>query len=101
MKTIKKNQMTSCRHGGRRTGSGRKVGSANTRTREIADQAMASGQSPLEFLLGIMRDPNNPIDLRVEAAKICCPFVHPRLQAIEHSGPEGVGIPQNITVEFV
>jgi hypothetical protein len=42
-------------HGGRREGSGRKPGAVTKRTREIADQALAQGKSPLEVMLENMR----------------------------------------------
>ena len=118
LKTIKKNQSNSGNRGGRRTGAGRKLGSANKRTREIADQAMASGKSPLELMLSVMRSPKpkqasgekTVLYLQrvqiwrqqcFDAAKAAAPYCHPRLQAIEHAGPEGDGVPQNITVKFV
>ena len=49
----------------------------------------ASGLTPLEYLLGIMRDEELPVELRFEAAKAAAPYVHPKLAAIEHSGPDG------------
>ena len=41
--------------GGRRPGSGRKPGSANKRTREVADKAAADGITPLEVMLNTMK----------------------------------------------
>lgn len=73
-------------HGGKRPGSGRKAGSTTTRTRQIADAAMADGITPLEYMLKLMRDDDEPTDVRFEAAKACAPYVHPRLSAIEHGG---------------
>lgn len=35
------------------------------------------------------------------AAKAAAPFVHPRLQAVEHSGQDGDAIPHSIAKEFV
>ncbi len=43
-------------HGGARPGAGRKVGSATKKTRELADKVIASGLTPLEFMLSVMRD---------------------------------------------
>lgn len=90
--------------GGRRSGAGRKPGSATKRTREIADKAAATGVTPLEYMLDIMRKPSRSRDprvraaheaLRFEAAKAAAPYIHPRLAATEHSGPDGkdLGIP--------
>jgi len=78
--------------GGKRTGSGRKVGSATKRTREIADAAIADGLTPLEYMLGILRNDKAASEMRFEAAKAAAPYVHPRLQAIEHGGPGGGNI---------
>jgi hypothetical protein len=41
--------------GGRRVGAGRKLGAATKRTREIANQAAATGKMPLEVMLDNMR----------------------------------------------
>jgi hypothetical protein len=95
--TLENNQDKS--HGGARKGAGRKPGSANKKTREIADKAIAEGLTPLEFMLQIMRDePPETEDarlqlaqqaMRFEAAKAAAPYVHPRLGAVEHTGRDG------------
>lgn len=72
--------------GGARPGAGRKPGSATKRTREIADAAAAEGLSPLEYMLSLLRDPEQSAAVRFEAAKSAAPYVHPKLSAIEHSG---------------
>ena len=41
--------------GGRREGAGRKKGALTVRTRQIADEAIATGQAPLEVMLANMR----------------------------------------------
>jgi hypothetical protein len=85
--------------GGARKGAGRKPGAATQRTRVIADRAMAEGITPLEYMLQVMRTEPSPdmdardmlqaITMRFEAAKAAAPYIHPRLAAIEHSGPNG------------
>jgi hypothetical protein len=47
----------------------------------------AGDQTPLEFLLGVMRNPRVPLGLRIDAAAKAAPFVHPRLQATQIVGP--------------
>jgi hypothetical protein len=42
-------------HGGKRPNAGRKSGSLTTKTRELAEKAMAEGQTPLEVMLENMR----------------------------------------------
>lgn len=86
-------------HGGPRRGAGRKPGSATAKTRLIADRAAEQGITPLEFMLNVMRqEPPETEDERVrqsyvamrfEAAKAAAPYIHPRLAAIEHFGPNG------------
>lgn len=94
--------------GGRRPGAGRKKGSATKRTRDIADQAAREGITPLEVMLKTMqalvataervaRSKAKPakgtplaLDLMLAAsgvAKDAAPYMHPRLSAVEHSGP--------------
>jgi methanogenic corrinoid protein MtbC1 len=94
--------------GGIRSGAGRKRGAANQKTRAVADKAAASGITPLEVMLEVMRfhhavatneiakgDEMNQslvadaLDASSSAAKDAAPYVHPRLAAIEHGGPDG------------
>jgi hypothetical protein len=80
--------------GGKRQGAGRKAGSANTKTREIADKAASEGVTPLEYMLAIMREESLPEDadaaqiiamkaMRFEAAKAAAPYIHPKLSSVE------------------
>lgn len=93
---------------------GRKEGTANTRTRAIADKAAAEGLTPLEILIREMRwcakkveeerakeVPTDPVlfvglirELR-ELAKDAAPYMHPRLQSSTISALDG-GPPQFI-----
>ncbi len=88
-------------HGGRRPGAGRKKGVSNKVTAALRANLMAEGILPLEFLLGLVRDPTRPLAVRIEAAKAAAPFLHPKLQAIEHSSKGGDATPQCIEVRFV
>jgi hypothetical protein len=36
-----------------------------------------------------MRDEQQPLERRMDAAKSACPFLHARLQTLQHSGPDG------------
>lgn len=94
--------------GGSRKGAGRKKGTANLKTREIANKAAAAGITPLEYMLDVMRaEPPDGLEpremlaavtLRFEAAKAAAPYIHPRLQAIEHTGPQGGPMQLDATV---
>lgn len=68
---------------------GRQQGAANQRTREIADRATREGITPLEYMLAVLRDPKASKERRDWAAEKAAPYMHPRLQAIQHSGPDG------------
>lgn len=75
--------------GGKRENAGRRKGTVSERTRariEIAEKALASGLTPLDYMLGILRDETNDAKDRFAAAKEAAPYMHPRLAAVEHSG---------------
>jgi hypothetical protein len=68
--------------GGARPGAGRPKGSANKRTREIAN-AIAEGLTPLEFLTNVYRDIGEEMSRRIDAAKAAAQYVHPKLANID------------------
>ena len=73
-------------HGGKREGAGRKPGAVTQRTRDIADAIMCDGGvTPLEYLIGVMRDVAADEAKRIDAAKAAAPYMHPKLNAIEGS----------------
>ena len=72
--------------GGARPGAGRKSGAPNKRTAALQEAVAASGITPLDYMLAVMRDENNPKDMRLDAANKAAPFVHAKLAAVEHSG---------------
>lgn len=67
--------------GGKRSGAGRKQGSVTRKTREVAARVMASGLTPLDYLLQVMRDPEASPPERLDAAKAAAPYCHPRLSS--------------------
>lgn len=74
--------------GGKRPGSGRKKGSVTRRTQEIIAAVAADGESPLEYMLRVMRTADD--DKRRDAMAVAAaPFLHPRLAAIQHTGKDG------------
>ena len=70
---------------GRKTG-GRQKGTRNRKTVEKVAEIEASGLTPLDFMLGILRDERADPVQRFEAAKAAAPYVHARLTATEHRG---------------
>src|SRR5271169_4736324 len=86
---------------GRKTG-GRKKGSRNRATAEARAEAEATGVLPLDYMLLVMRDANADVKRRDAMAMAAAPFLHPRLNSIDHkvTGEEGAGTPA-IQVTFV
>src|SRR5262249_28782301 len=64
--------------GERRGGRGRGTPNKTTVAKAAALEAASANPNitPLEFLLGILRDQQAPIDLRVRVAQIAAPLVH-------------------------
>jgi hypothetical protein len=56
---------------------GRVAGQRNRRTAALMELA-EEGESPVSHCLRVMRDDTQPPDLRLQAARICAPFVHPK-----------------------
>src|SRR6266550_4095187 len=77
--------------GGRREGTPNKA----TATREA--EIRASGVTPLDFMLGVMRDNDKTVELRLEAAAKAAPYVHPRLSSVALGNKDGE--PFQISVE--
>lgn len=76
--------------GGRRAGAGRKAGSGwhpESRTiraaaRDKIVQLVGSSADPLSFVCDLANDPSQDIELRLSAASIALPYLHPRLSAM-------------------
>ena len=64
---------------------GRQKGTPNRATAAKAAAIAASGLTPLDYLLSVMRDETAPRAERMEAAAKAAPYIHPRLAAIEHT----------------
>jgi hypothetical protein len=82
--------------GGKRPGAGRKPGSLTKKTRDIAEAAAAAGETPLEFLLRIMRDETQEPDVRRAMAVAAAPYCHSRLASTQVTG----SVDSAITVEI-
>ena len=70
---------------GTKTG-GRRKGTPNKATAAKVAEIASTGETPLDFLLRAMRDPEKDFNVRLEAAKSAAQYVHPRLAAVAHSG---------------
>jgi hypothetical protein len=81
---------------GRKTGGGSRKGRPNRATAAKAAAIAASGVTPLDYMLSVMRDLNVEPGRRDDMAKAAAPFVHPRLAAVAHSGPDGGPIEMSV-----
>jgi hypothetical protein len=78
---------------------GRKKGTRNKRT--LAQIALAEGdETPLAYLLAVMRDETADIERRMECAIAAAPYMHAKLKAIEVSGKEGEPIDYKVALTF-
>lgn len=77
-------------HGGARPNAGRKPGSANLKTREIANKCAELGLTPLEVIVKAMIQywEEGDTENAVKAAKDAAPYIHPRLSAVEVAGDQ-------------
>jgi hypothetical protein len=86
--------------GGKRAGAGRKAGTANIKTREIANKAMNEGITPLEYILNILRNENVSPDKRYEAAVDAAPYVHAKLASTTIKNPDNESFRQSLEIYF-
>jgi hypothetical protein len=70
----------------RRKTGGRQAGTPNKKTamrRALISAALVSGKDPLTFFSEILRNEDNPLMLRFEAASILLPYTRPKLASME------------------
>lgn len=72
--------------GGQRPGAGRKAGSPNKATSERQAEVEASGLTPLDFMLSVLRDDKQSMESRCWAAEKAAPYVHPKLASVSMDG---------------
>ncbi len=77
---------------------GRKKGTHNNATAEARLAAQNSGITPLEYMLGVMRDCGADKERRDRMAQAAAPYLHAKVATIEspivnvNSDPEGIQI---------
>ena len=71
--------------GGQRPGAGRPAGSVNQRNAEFLEALTREGETPLEYMLSVMRDTEADPKARSWAAEKSAPYVHPRPAPIERT----------------
>ena len=93
---LKNNQTIKSGRGGKRPGAGRKAGSPNLASIERQIEVSGSGETPLDFMLRIMRDPNAELSHRMDMAKAAARYTHPALSSIDAKLNGEVGLVVNI-----
>jgi hypothetical protein len=69
--------------GGKRTGAGRPVGAVSAITRAQKEAALAGGETPLDYMLRVMRDETSETPRRDDMAKAAAPYVHAKLASVD------------------
>jgi len=69
--------------GGKRIGAGRKKGSVGKIHDEARAKAAAEGITPLDYLLGLLRDQSQSQEVRTDAAKAAAPYLHAKLANVD------------------
>lgn len=80
---------------------GRAKGTPNKATANKAAAIAQSGKTPLDYMLGVMRNAKQPDDIRLDAAKSAAPYVHPKLAAVEMTGQGGSPLLPNVPVDAI
>lgn len=75
--------------GGVRAGAGRPRGAPNKINADQRAAIAASGETPLDYMLRVMRDPAAPDDRRDRMASTAAPYVHAKLASMEVTGRDG------------
>lgn len=68
---------------GRKKTGGRVAGTSNHATVAHRIAILKSGLSPIDYLCSVYRDPNEPTNLRLDAARTVANFIYPRLSSVD------------------
>lgn len=80
---------------------GRKPGIPNRKTAAKVATIEASGLTPLDYMLSVLRDGEQPSPIRLDAARSCAPYVHAKLSSVEVKGDGGGPVLHSLMVRFV
>lgn len=81
---------------GLKTG-GRQKGTPNKANAAKAAEIATTGETPMDYMIRVMRDRAVDHDRRDKMAVAAAPYVHPKLANIEHAGKDGGPVQINIT----
>lgn len=80
---------------------GRSPGTPNRKTAETQAAVAASGLTPLEYMLSVMRDVGEDSPRRLAAAQAAAPYVHAKLSSVELTGEGGGPLDAKLVIEYV
>lgn len=66
---------------------GRQKGSHNKKTAELQAKIEASGLTPLDYMLRVLREESSDPKERMSAAIAAAPYVHAKLTSVDVQGP--------------
>jgi hypothetical protein len=69
-------------HGERRNGAGRPRGAISLSTRAVLEASISGGETPIAYMLRVMRDEDAPDARRDEMAKAAAAYLHCKLSLI-------------------
>lgn len=67
---------------------GRTRGTPNKVTAAKAAEVAASGLTPLDYLLSVLRNDERTVEDRMEAAKAAAPYCHPKRAPVDGEGKD-------------
>jgi hypothetical protein len=77
--------------GGKRPGAGRKRGSKTKKTQKLLEEVRSGGETPLDYMLRVMRDQKADNSRRDDMAKAAAPYTHSRLPTAIVTPPSASG----------
>ncbi len=86
--------------GGARPGAGRPAGSINRRHSEVIAAALAQGDTPIEYMLKVMRDEQADEKRRDWAAEKVAPYLHARPSPLDGT-VRLEGLPSTATIQGI
>lgn len=80
---------------------GRQRGTPNVKTAATVAAIEASGLTPLDYMLSVLRNAENDQAIRLDAAHKAAPYVHARLSTVDVGNKDGVPLETLTRIELV
>lgn len=80
---------------------GRQKGSPNKSTQERLQSLLAGGETPLEYMLRVMRDQTADWERRDKMAVAAATYLHPKLATTEITGDPDRPLKHDVSIRFV